>query len=715
MSPRKLNADDIFQIRLIGDVAVHPDKPKAATVVTRMVEDDNRYESHIWMVSTNSSEAIQFTSSPKSESAPAWSPDGRWLAFLSNRGGDDNQLYIMPDHGGEAMQVTNLPHGVLSFRWRPDGSAIALLSNVPEWAKDDEKALAQANPDYKPHTSPRKKYTEDVRTIDRSFYRLDGTGFFDEKKSHLFVVDVRRFVDRAGTLGTDEASATKGSSPAPFLRLTEGRFSIDSFDWAHDGGSLVVEANIDQDDYEHTFRMHLYRIPAPSLPLVRDEKPLTPAEFVNLTPGLHAAGSPKCSPDGRLVAFRGHNNNPTGAAQVRLYVLEVESGVLTCLTEDVDEWFENRSMTDTRANAVDELTWSMQSDEVYVQVATRGSAQLASVNVRTKEVTYLTKGHHVVLAYSVNRVCDQAVIVLGNTLDPANVYTLELTSDPDLQAPRRLTDWNQEFLESVELSRPEKFTFTSDGVTLDGWVMLPPGQTPAGGWPTLVEVHGGPAMMYSDSFFFEFQLVVASGIAVIYSNPRGSVGYGQDFCACIVADWGNLDFKDVEALADAALARYPLAADNMAIAGGSYGGFMSAWAIGHTKRYKAAVVMRAVINWYSMVGSSDVGFATPFDEFRGAVPWRDTEAYLSHSPIAYVDHVEASTLIIHSEEDYRCPIEQGEQFYTALRIRGVPVEFVRFPKESHGLSRAGKPWHRVLRLEKIQAFLERELQGTKEA
>lgn len=697
MSKRKLTAEDIFHIDLVGDVAVHPDKPTAVAVVAQLQPEDNAVRSHLWMISTNSSDSVQFTHSSKSEKSPGWSPDGRWLAFLSDRNTDHMQLFLMRDSGGEAVQVTDIAQGVNAFCWRPDGRAIAFLSTVPEWARDDTDN-SPAKDDTRP---PRARFTKDVRTLRRSYYRLDGVGFFDGKRTHLFLVDVQEVIGASRQANHDPAT--------PQVRLTEGLFDIDRFDWGADGRSLVVSTNVDADNYERTLSQHLYQLDVPEHPLTCAQEPQGAADLRCLTASLHSAASPKVSPDGRFVAFRGHNNVPLGAAQTRLYLYEFQTAKIVCLTETVDEWFENRALSDTRTDTSDALTWSMQSDIVYSLVSRHGTTQLVGVHVKTRQVMQLTRGEHTVLAYSINRVCDAAVLNIGTRLDPANVYTLELYGDFNQPAPRRLTDRNSRFAAEVELIDAQRFSFESDGVTLDGWVMLPDGPPPKSGWPTVVQVHGGPAMMYSDAFMFEFQLLAASGMAVISTNPRGSVGYGQDFCACIVANWGHLDFRDVEALADAALSNYPLDPQNVAIAGGSYGGFMSAWAIGHTKRYRAAVVMRAVINWMSMVGSGDVGFATPFDEFAGAVPWEDTETYLQQSPITYVGNVDASTLIIHSEEDYRCPIEQGEQFYAALRYRGVPVEFVRFPNESHGLSRNGKPWHRVVRLEKIQSFLEQEL------
>ena len=328
--------------------------------------------------------------------------------------------------------------------------------------------------------------------------------------------------------------------------------------------------------------------------------------------------------------------------------------------------------------------------------------------VVTGECTSITSGEHCILSFSLNKKSSSATLVRATTTDPGNVYAIELPMGTGgATGLRRLTNWNADFLNQLDIVKLAKLRFTVDGLTLDGWVMLPSEPAPTGGYTTVVQVHGGPMAMYGEQFFFEFQLLAATGAAVIYCNPRGSMGYGQEFCHCIRAKWGAVDFSDIETFVDAAIERYPLNGHQIAIAGGSYGGFMAAWAIGHTDRYKAAVVMRSCVNEYSMFGTCDVGFEDMHD--FGFAPWENPEAYFKVSPIASAGHMHAPVLIIHSENDLRCPIEQAEQLYMALRVRHVPVEFVRFPNESHNLSRSGKPWHRVFRLEKIESFLAREL------
>ncbi|KPV44601.1 S9 family peptidase [Alicyclobacillus ferrooxydans] len=701
MDKRKLTAEDIFSIELVGDNARHPSQPKAAVVVQQVDEKENTYRSHIWMVSTEDGSKSLFTNSSKSETAPAWSPDGRWLAFLSNRNRDAMQLYVMPEAGGEAVVVTDIKEGVEFFQWSPNGTEIAFVAQV-------EMTNRSKAPEDSANEAPREKFTKDVRKIQRSFYRLDGVGFFGDKRGHLHIVDLRKLAAGSKMI-PDKGQDLKILFPC--VQVTHGEFDIDSFDFSPDGRTLVVATNI-HPDAEKTFEQHLYEISLPHADTRDGMEPVPVSAMRCLTPTFHAAAKPKYSPNGQQIGFKGENHQRGATTLTGLYLYDVASGQVTWLTKDTDEIFENRSIADTRTNTSDALEWSSDGRFLYTLLSRRGTVQVVRVAVDTGSVEYLTRGNHCVLSYSWDAKNEELVLTIGTATDPANVYVQyskqTQADEAEQDLPRLLTDWNQRFLESVELSTPERFEFESDGLMLDGWVMFPSEPASEKGYPTVLQVHGGPAMMYADAFFSEFQLLAANGMAVIYTNPRGSVGYGQDFASCIEMDWGNLDFKDVEKLADAALARYPLCAEQVGIAGGSYGGFMSAWAIGHTKRYKAAVVMRAVINWYSMM-ASDVGFATPAEEFGGKAPWDDPELYMRISPITYVNQVETSTLIIHSENDYRCPIDQGEQFYIALKLRGVPVEFVRFPEESHGLSRGGKPWHRVVRLEEIAGFLSREL------
>ncbi|MCL6444105.1 MAG: S9 family peptidase [Alicyclobacillus sp.] len=699
MTKRRITAEDIFNIQLVGNVARHPDKPKAVVAVTRMDKEDNSYRTHLWLVPTDGGEPSLYTNGSKSESAPAWSPDGRWLAFLSNRNEDKNQLYVMPEAGGEAVQVTFLPDGVGTFRWSPDSRRVAFTANVQEWARDEKPEKPDAE------KTPREKFTKDAMHVKRSYYRLDGAGYFGEKRTHLFVADLTQILSYQSHRREPDALFDK--SLVPTVRFTDGPYDVNAFTWSPDGRSIVISTHFEQD--REPFRACLYRFDVPGS-LSADLPPVQPDAMTCLTQDLYAAYDPEFSPDGRFIAFEGHNREHGNSTLSTLHLLDCLSGEIRKLAPEEDLVFGNHSITDTRASVSARLWWSSTSDAVYSVVSHRGTVQLVRVDVATGAIHWLTEGNHCVLSVGVDRADKEAVLTIGTPLDPANVYAIPLDGQGGL---RKLTEFNEAWLNEVELAAPERFTFTSDGLQLDGWTMLPSGDAPAGGFPAVLEVHGGPAAMYSDSFFLEFQLLAASGMAVIFSNPRGSTGYGQAFCSAIEGpeglEWGDLDFKDVEACMDAALAKYPLDPQRLAIAGGSYGGFMAAWAIGHTKRYRAAVVMRAVINWYSMTGSSDFGFISPKEEFGGKAPWEDPDRYLRISPITYVGNIEASTLIIHSELDFRCPIEQGEQLYTALRIRGVPVEFLRFPGESHGLSRTGKPWNRVVRLEKIAEFLTREL------
>jgi dipeptidyl aminopeptidase/acylaminoacyl peptidase len=699
---RKLTAEDIFNISLLGDIAQHPTDHAVAAVVTRMNPDDNKYHSHIWKIHTDSGVAVQFTASDQSESAPAWSPDGKWLAFLSNRGGEHHQLYVMPAGGGEAVAVTQMHTDVQSFRWSPNGKSIAFVANVKQWEADEQAARSRKEAD----KTPRERFTEDVKVITRTWYRLDGVGYFDDRRNHLYVVNVEPLV--AARTRAFDAGQPISADRFPCARLTEGPFDVGDFDWSPDGERIVFASNAEP-DADLSMERYLYVVDVEVPAADNAVSPRSVSQIVRLPNQPRMAEQPAISPNGRYIAFYGHNIEHGGYTQSAVWVYDLAEEEAKCLTAHLDEAFGDVSLSDTRAKHHTGLAWSSDGKYVFSLLSHRGTTQLVRISATTGECEWLTSGDHCILAYSLNRESSAVSLVRATATDPCNLYTLEMPRSgghrPEL---RQLTRMNEEFFREVEILSPEKFAWTApDGLVLDGWALLPSSEPPASGYPTVVQVHGGPMMMYGESFFFEFQLLAASGIAVIYSNPRGSMGYGQDFCATIRAQWGQLDFADLEMFVDAAMARYPLAKDNVAIAGGSYGGFMAAWAIGHTDRYKAAVVMRSCVNEYSMFGTCDVGFADLHD--FGAAPWEQPERYLAMSPIAAAGNIQAHVLILHSENDLRCPIEQAEQLYMALRVRNVPVEFVRFPNESHGMSRSGQPWHRVFRLEKIQSFLVREL------
>ncbi|WP_035485492.1 S9 family peptidase [Alicyclobacillus contaminans] len=697
MGKRRVTAEDLFEIHVLGDVAQHPTQHLAAVVVTRLDAEDNRERSCIWKVHTDSGEAALWTAGGNSDTQPAWSPDGRWLAFLSDRHGDQPQLYVLPLSGGEAIPVTGVATGVREFRWSPDGRSIAFTANVPEWA--DAVDARDKTPGEK---SPRERYTADVKVIRRAWYRLDGVGYFGDRRNHLHVVDLTRLVSDRRPLASPYQT-NKLDVEFPVTRLTEGPFDVDSFDWLPNMEAIIFAGNLEP-DADETRNQHLYRLPLAG----RGTSARAPEAVERLYGAPTFATQPAVSPDGRFVAFYGHNQEFRGYTQWNVWIYDLEERIARCLTAKLDAAFTDVSLSDMRGTQHCGLTWSEDQKHVFSLLSARGTTQLVRVDVETGACLPVTDGDACVQTYSMNQRTSSAIIVRAESTTPGALYMLEVPlGTGDRPAIRPLYDWNRAWLDTVMLASPVKCRCETPDGSVEGWVLLPPNPPPTEGYPTVVQVHGGPMAMYGEQFFLEFQCLAAAGIAVVYCNPHGSLGYGQAFCSAIQGRWGTVDFADLEAFVDAALEQFPLSHTRLAIAGGSYGGYMAAWAIGHTKRYQAAVVMRACVNEYSMFGTCDVGFEDLYD--FGVTPWQAPERYLEMSPLSYADEMNVPVLILHAENDLRCPIEQAEQLYMALRIRNVPVEFVRFPDESHGMSRNGKPWHRVYRLEKIQSFLMKEL------
>ena len=305
-----------------------------------------------------------------------------------------------------------------------------------------------------------------------------------------------------------------------------------------------------------------------------------------------------------------------------------------------------------------------------------------------------------------------AVAVEGRKQRPPVAPPEVFVCQGDGTGERQLTDLNRAWRAEVALSSPERFRFERAGFTVDGWVMRPAGFTPGRRYPVLLNVHGGPASQYGHGFFDEFQVYAGAGYAVVYVNPRGSQGYGEAFARAVVGDWGGGDYADVMAGLDEALRRYDfLDPDRLGVMGGSYGGFMTSWIVGHTDRFKAACSERALNTFGSFVGTSDIGHYFPEWHSGGPPPWDDLKWYLEHSPLSYVKQIRTPLLIVHSENDLRCPIEQAEQLFVALRLLGREVELVRFPAEGHELSRSGSPAHRVQRAELILEFFDGHLRA----
>ncbi len=651
-----LRPEDVYELTSASDPRVSPDGRLIAYSVTRIDRDESAYRSAIWVVPVDGSEEPrQFTSGERRDTSPRWSPDGRWLAFASDRDGDAKtakaQLYVMPAHGGEARKLTDGDESVEAVAWSPDSSRIAFARRVRDAAYEDEDDRKRA-----------------PRRFTRVFYKLDSVGWVGDRRKHLFVV------------GIDSPADGNGER-----QLTSGDCENEQPAWSPDGKQIVF-GSLRGERWDVELREALY-----VLDVDGDGEPR------KLTAEDESASRGSFSPDGGLVAYYHAPHDNTWPHHSQVAVVPAGGGERRILTASLDRNCEPYP-------TVREPVWD--GDRIVFGVEDGGNVHVyATAPDGSGKPELLAGGERVIGLYD---------IVNGVLVYTASTYTRphELFVGND----KRLTHVTDAFTGGRDLVEPERFTaISADGTEVDAWLVRPAGFEEGGKYPTLLTIHGGPFSQYGTGFFDEVQVYSGAGYAVLFSNPRGGSGYSEEWGRAIRgpidgggSGWGGVDYEDLMGVVDTALEKFPfLDADRLGVLGGSYGGYMTSWIIGHTKRFKTALSERAVNSLTSMFGSSDVGWI--FEHQFGGHMWEDMDAYLAMSPATYAQDIETPVLVVHSENDLRCNIEQGELLFNMLRVMGKDVEMLRFPAESHELSRSGSPVHRVMRFEAILEWFGRYL------
>jgi dipeptidyl aminopeptidase/acylaminoacyl peptidase len=646
---RFLKTEDLYELKSVTDPQFSNDGKKCVFVQTEMLEKKNDYASNLYIIDIEKGGAPkQWTFGEYRNHSPRWSPDGSKVAFVSNRNGK-NQIFVMDANGGEAQQAASFKNGASGPVWSPDGAKIA----CSVWLKPDEDLLE------KEEEKKDEKKLEPFVAVEMK-YKSDAAGFWDGKYMQIAIISL-------------------ADGKAELLAKGEADYHLQC--WSPDGKTIALSAD-ETPERDFSFKSDLLLIDIES------------GNKTKITNGKGYYGNAAFSPNGKYLGYTGHEREYENATLPQLWIHEMETGNVQCITENMDILVGDAVAGDFQQGAYcPGLLWGEDSESFYFLASDQGNTVLYFGNLSGEVYPALLDQQHV-YGYTLDRKNQRIVAAISNPILPGELFQLEVTTGE----LKQLTSVNEKFLASITLSQPEQISFpASDGTPLHGWIMKPAGFKEGEKYPLVLEIHGGPHAMYANTYFNEFQVLASEGYAVLYINPRGSHGYGQQFVNAVRGDYGGGDYQDVMDAVDYALENYDyIDKDRLGVTGGSYGGFMTNWIVGHTDRFRAAVTQRSISNWISFYGVSDIGYY--FTEWQIKADLNDLETLWKHSPLAYADKIKTPLLILHSEKDYRCPIEQAEQLFIALKRQGKETKFIRFPESNHELSRSGKPNLRLNRL-----------------
>jgi dipeptidyl aminopeptidase/acylaminoacyl peptidase len=683
---RNITEKDLFNFVWIGDPQISPDGSRVAFVRVTVNEKKDGYNTAIWTVATANGETRQLTNGPR-DTTPRWSPDGNYLVFVratevSGRT-EPAQLFMLAMSGGEPFQFTTLPRGAAAPQWSPDGKTIAFYNSAT--AEDLAKAAAKnaAQPNASPSPSPERE--SDVRVINRAVYRANGAGYLDFKHpNHIWVVTAPKTGDEKVTP----------------KQLTTGHFEDGGATWAKDSSRLYFNSDYTDEPYYELPRTDIYSVP------------VTGGERTKLTSFDMGAGAFTLSPDGKRLAFIASVSQPVRSySQPDLWGMDMTPGARPRnLTANFDSDIGGGvggDNTAPRGGGGSSPVWSPDGRSITVVYVKEGKANLGSFDVASGRESDVTTGNQAVVNYRAVPDASKFVLLISTPTRVGDLFWLDKSG----AQPKQLTHINDELFSKLNLTEPEEMWHTSfDGKKIQSWIQKPPDFDPNKKYPMILNIHGGPHAAYGYIFDHEFQWMAAKGYVVLYPNPRGSTSYGQEFGNIIQHNYPGDDYKDLMTAVDELVRRGYIDDKKLGVTGGSGGGLLTNWTIGQTTRFAAAVSQRDIADWSDWWYTADFTLFQP--SWFKAPPFEDPEDYRKRSPITYVNKIQTPLMLILGEADYRTPTGSGgEAMFRALKYRRIPTVMVRFPNESHELSRSGQPWHRIERLEHIVGWFDKWLMG----
>lgn len=642
---------DIFDYEYVSDPQISPDGKKI--IYVRNFKDimTDRNLSNLWIVNPDGSQNRPLTSGNQNDFSPRWSPDGKKVVFRSNMKDDKMKLYLMWMDTKEIFPLTNTPQSPGNISWSNDGKYLAFTMFVPK--KSD--AFIKLPP--KPEGA---KWNDPPKFIDEMNYRGDGQGYLKSGYEQIFVL------------------STDGGTPR---QLTFSEYDHGNPVWSADDKKLYFSANLKENADLEPLDSEIYELNIAT----GDVNPLTERQGPDF--------SPVVSPNENTIAYLGFDDELQGYQISDIYIMVSEGGEPRNISAEFDRDIQN-------------IQWDGKGKGLYFQYDDHGDTKIGHIelNGKTKVVAENLGGLSLgrpynAAAFSVSETGDLA-FTYGTPMNPADL------AYHDGRKMKRITSLNEDLFSFRDLGKVEEITWKSsyDDREIQGWLVTPPNFDPGKKYPFILEIHGGPFASYGSVYSAELQAFAAAGYVVLYSNPRGSSGYGAEFGNLIHHDYPNHDYEDLMSGVDAVLEKGFVDEDNLFVTGGSGGGVLTAWIVGKTDRFRAAVVAKPVINWYSFVLYADnPGFFSKY--WFPNKPWEDPEPYIKRSPISYVGNISTPTMLLTGEEDYRTPIAESEQFYSALKLEGVETAMVRIPGASHGI--ANKPSNLIAKIAAILAWFDK--------